>query len=105
MTMIAINEHGETLRGFRVGVRGNGRKMLLPCSGHPLYTGEQALAVLESYTTNRPKVEVCAVTVSEYAGHEVLTVAEMRELYAESLQTQPPAPQAQETVSTESQPK
>jgi len=59
---------------------------MLPCAGHPLYTGEQALNVMESYAKNRTSVEVHAVTCSEYAGHEVLTLDEMRELYGLELE-------------------
>jgi len=79
--MMTIDEEGQSVRGFRVGIRAQGRKMLLPCKGRPLYTGEQALKVLESYAAKRPGVETHAITVSEFAGHEVLTLAEMRELY------------------------
>ena len=80
--MTTLNEHGETVRGFRVGIRAKGRKMMLPCSGCPLYTGEQALAVMERYAATRPLVETVAITFGEFSGHEVLTLAEMRELYA-----------------------
>jgi len=41
---------------------------------------------MESYAKNRTSVEVHAVTCSEYAGHEVLTLDEMRELYGLELE-------------------
>lgn len=79
--MMATTPAGEAVRGFRIGLRGNGRKAMLPCSGYPLYTGERALEVMRQYAVNRPGVEVHAVTCSEYTGYEVLTVAEMELLY------------------------
>ena len=73
--------NGETVRGFRIGVRGNGRKAMLPAIGFPLYSGEQALEIMRRYADKRPGVEIHAVTYSDYAGHEVLTMDEMECLY------------------------
>ena len=78
---MTTNGRGESVRGFRIGLRGGGRKTMLPCTGCPLYTGEQALDIMRRYAKERPLVEVHAVTFSEYAGHEVLTLANMEEIY------------------------
>jgi hypothetical protein len=83
--MKTTNEHGETVRGFRIGLRGGGRKLMLPCSGCAPYTGEQALDIMRRYAKTRPGVEVHAVTWSEFAGHEVLTLAEMESIFGETV--------------------
>ena len=79
---MTTNEHGESVRGFRV-IIDNPRQVKwnsLPCSGFPLYTGEQALEVMQGYEKSRPKLAKFAET--EAGGEtEVLTMAEMESLY------------------------
>lgn len=81
LSMMTTNAQGELVRGFKIGLRGNGRKCLLPCTGCALYTGEQALAIMRQYAIRQPGVEIHAITCSEFAGYEVLTLAEMEDLY------------------------
>lgn len=79
--MITKDEDGQTVRGFRVGVKSAGRTLTLPPTGHSLYTGEQALAVLRSYAKNRPGLDTVAFTSDVWAGLEVLTLQELAEIF------------------------
>lgn len=73
-------------RTFSILIKAPGKPVMsLPCGGCPEYTGEQALKVMESYSSNRKLVETMARTVNPRVqeGFELLDLAEMREMYKE----------------------
>jgi len=74
------------MRTFKVYIFGHnqGKKPLrLPCEGQPLYTGEQALAVMEDYRATRPALVAQAVTKNKHAadGFEVCSLSSMRAIF------------------------
>lgn len=73
-------ETGESVRGFQVLIHCKPNALCLPCTGQPLYTGEQAMNVMRDYQTKRNLITE-AHTESKHGGFEVLTLREMEEIY------------------------
>lgn len=82
--MKTLDRTGDTVRGFEVHVLGawRGKRFAfhLPCSGHPLLTGEDALQAMSCYA--RRGYQVLAFTNSRFSGEETLTLEDMEGLYA-----------------------